>query len=365
VIHAAGVLDDGVLTSLTPDRFDEVLRAKVDAAWNLHELTGGLDGPPSAKPPAFVLFSALAGVLGNAGQANYAAANTFLDALARHRRASGLPAVSLAWGMWAGDGGMTRGLGDGDRARIARTGIVPLTAERGLRMFDAALGLDRPAVVTALFDRVALRDRRDAVPSMLHGLVGGRVRRAAATSAGPEPAGSFADRLAGLTSDGQHALVSELVRTSVAGVLGAAGAGDVDMTRAFKELGFDSLLAVELRNQLGSATGLRLPATVVFDHPTPAGLAGQLWSELAPGARSTGPAPLSAEERLRQALGSIPLARFRDAGLLDPLLRLADLGGGADGDTEAAAPADDGGADSIDDLNTESLIQLALGESGS
>ncbi|WP_255955314.1 SDR family NAD(P)-dependent oxidoreductase, partial [Streptomyces odontomachi] len=283
VVHSAGVLDDAVVTSLTPERLDAVLRPKVDAAWNLHELTRGLD------LAAFVLFSSAAGTLGNPGQANYAAANTFLDALAHHRHAAKLPATSLAWGLWeSDDGGAATGAGmsgelDGAaRERMVRGGIVPLGADEGLALFGAALSGGRPLLLPVRLDVTAVAAALHAqggeapVPALLRSLVRVPARRAGA--GGP----SLARRLAGRSVDEQRAMLLELVCGQVAAVLGHASASAVDPERAFKELGFDSLIAVQLRNRLGAATGLKLPATVAFDYPNPAALVEYLLVEVAP-----------------------------------------------------------------------------------
>ncbi|MBB4965482.1 acyl transferase domain-containing protein/D-arabinose 1-dehydrogenase-like Zn-dependent alcohol dehydrogenase [Saccharothrix violaceirubra] len=248
VVHAAGVLDDGVVASLTPDRLHDVLRPKVDAAWHLHELVGDVR--------AFVLFSSAAGVLGGPGQANYAAANAFLDALAAHRHASGLSAVSLAWGQWAQTSGLTAALSEVDQRRLERSGIVPLSTEHALALFDAALADGTPALVPA---------RLDLTASALRGLTR-RTRRTA------EP--GLAHRLASLPSDEQRAVLVDLVDTHTAAVLGRSDGVATD--RAFKDLGFDSLTAVELRNRLAGALGVKLSATVTFDHPTPDRLAEHL-----------------------------------------------------------------------------------------
>ncbi|MCC8243321.1 type I polyketide synthase [Saccharothrix luteola] len=248
VVHAAGVLDDAVVTSLTPERLHDVLRPKVDAAWHLHELTRDLK--------AFVLFSSAAGVLGGAGQGNYAAANAFLDALASHRHALGLPAVSLAWGQWEQVSGLTGHLTEADQRRLARSGIVPMSTEHALALFDAALADGAPAVVPARLDLTA--------PS-LRGLTR-RARRIADTD--------LARRLASLPEAEQHAVVLDLVGTHTAVVLGRTDG--VAAHRAFRDLGFDSLTAVELRNRLAAALGVKLPATLTFDHPTPSALATHL-----------------------------------------------------------------------------------------
>ncbi|MGW0828660.1 type I polyketide synthase, partial [Streptomyces sp. NPDC002845] len=278
VVHAAGVLDDRVLDALTPESLEAVLRPKADAARHLHDLTSDLD------LTGFVLFSSVQGLLGGAGQANYAAANTFLDALAQHRRASGLAATSLAWGPWA-EGGMAAGLGDTDRRRFARVGIHALTPDQGLRLLDAALASGEAAPVPLALDTAALRAAGPGVPPLLRALV--PVSARGATSPGPgTPAEAPGDRLVArlveLDAAGQEKQLLALVRTEAAAVLSYDRAETVDARRSFKELGADSLSAVELRNRLGKATGLRLSATVVFDHPTPAALAGRLRAELFP-----------------------------------------------------------------------------------
>ncbi|GGX61850.1 type I polyketide synthase [Streptomyces hiroshimensis] len=276
VVHTAGAVDDGLLSGLTPERLDAVLRPKVDAAWNLHELTR------DARLSAFVLFSSLAGLLGTAGQANYAAGNTFLDALAAHRRAHGLPATSLAWGLWEETSASTGHLADVDLQRMARSGLLPLATRDGMELFDAAGSLDNAALDDAVLavtrlDTAALRGRED-VPPLLRGLAPAARRRAASgTGDGATPA----QRFAALAPEERDRVLTDLVRTHVAGVLGHSANAAVDGDRAFKELGFDSLTAVELRNRLQTATGLRLPTTLVFDHPNTTALAAYLSAQVA------------------------------------------------------------------------------------
>ncbi|MEU2248219.1 SDR family NAD(P)-dependent oxidoreductase, partial [Streptomyces sp. NPDC019224] len=257
VVHAAGVLDDAMITSLTADRLRGVFAPKADAAWHLHELTRDLD------LTAFVLFSSIAGTLGSTGQANYAAANAFLDALAAERRAEGLPACAMAFGLWDTPGGMGTGLGAAELDRMREAGTPAIPADRGLALFDAALRSDVPASVPVRLDLPVLRAHADEVPALLRGLVRAPGRRAAR---GGSPV--LRTRLAGLTGADRAGAVLDLVRTKIAAVLGHASGEAIEPGRAFDELGFDSLTAVELRNRLDTETGLRLPATLIFDHPT-------------------------------------------------------------------------------------------------
>ncbi|MBL1102859.1 type I polyketide synthase, partial [Streptomyces coffeae] len=272
VVHTAGVLDDATIGSLTPDRIDEVFRPKVDAAWHLHELTRDLS--------AFVLFSSAAGVFGGAGQGNYAAANTFLDALAQHRRAAGLPATSLAWGLWADASGMAGNLDETDVRRITSGGMIPIGAAEGLALFDAAGSTGRALLAPVPLDLPVLhrQARSQPVPHMLRGLVRGTARRTA--EAGSVAGSALARSLAGMTAAEREKALLDLVLSQVAMVLGHSSAHAIAPDRAFKDLGFDSLSSVELRNRLNTATELTLPATLVFDYPTPAALAAHLGAEL-------------------------------------------------------------------------------------
>ncbi|MFI0857642.1 type I polyketide synthase, partial [Streptomyces sp. NPDC021098] len=276
VVHTAGVLDDGILGSLTPERVAGVLRPKVDAALNLHELTQDRD------LSAFVLFSGAAAVFGAPGQASYAAANSFLEALAQRRVAQGLPATALAWGLWAG-AGMGSTLDEVDLRRIARGGIAPIAADEGLALFDAARADGTAVLFPMRLDYAGLRTEATAtgvVPPLFRGLVRAPVRRTTAGAVTATDGSSLAQRLAGLTRTEQDRELLELVCGRAAAVLGYAGPEAVEPGRAFRELGFDSLTAVELRNDLKTVTGLRLPATLVFDYPTPTALAGYLREEL-------------------------------------------------------------------------------------
>ncbi|MEV8231361.1 beta-ketoacyl synthase N-terminal-like domain-containing protein, partial [Streptomyces sp. NPDC079167] len=226
----------------------------------------------------FTLFSSAAGVFGGAGQANYAAANAFLDALAEVRRAEGLAGQSLAWGPWA-ESGMLGSLGDADTQRMARDGVMPLSAPDGLSLFDAASGTGAAALVPIKLDRAALRRLAStgAVPALLQNLV--RMHRTRAGHTGAARGAVLADRVAALAPADRARLVDGLVQAEVATVLGHASSHEIEATQAFKELGFDSLTAVELRNRLTAVTGLQLPATLVFDYPTPADLAAFLLSQ--------------------------------------------------------------------------------------
>ncbi|MGW6293292.1 type I polyketide synthase [Streptomyces sp. NPDC055058] len=276
VVHMAGVLDDGTLGSLTPERLAAVLRAKADAALALHAATRDAD------LTAFVLFSSASGLLGGAGQADYAAANTVLDALAHHRRATGLPATSLAWTLWDHDSGMTGGLGDDDRRRIAASGLPALAPDQALLLLDEAVAAaDEPLLVPLHTDPAALRAAAFAgrLPALLHGLVPAPARRAA--RAAHTDSSTLGRKLAGLSSPDQERLLLDLVRKHAAVALGHGSAAAVDGEQSFKDLGFDSLTSVDLRNRLNAETGLRLPATLVFDHPRPSALARYLVGRLA------------------------------------------------------------------------------------
>ncbi|WP_254885950.1 type I polyketide synthase [Streptomyces sp. NA02950] len=339
VVHAAGVLDDGVVESLSSEQLERVMRPKVDAAWHLHELTADAD------LSAFVLFSSVASLMGSPGQANYAAANATLDALAASRRAAGLPATSLAWGLWSEAAGMAAGLDEAELARLERMGMSALTAETGLALFDQSLGVDAAVVAPVRLETAALRAQARAgmLPPLLRGLVRTPARVVEAGAA------ALAQRLAGVPEADRERIVLELVRTQVASVLGHASAASVDPERAFKDLGFDSLSAVELRNRLTQATGVRLPATVVFDHPSPAAIARHLLPEIVPDSAAT---PRSEEDEIRALLVSIPIDRLRRAGLLGTLRELADS-------DPPEAVGEEGDTASFEDMDAEALIRMA------
>ncbi|WSQ06568.1 SDR family NAD(P)-dependent oxidoreductase [Streptomyces sp. NBC_01231] len=273
VVHAAGVIDDGIITSLTPERLAVVLRPKADAAVNLHDLTRDLG------LSAFVLFSSAAATFGGPGQANYAAANAFLDAFALHLRSDGRPAVAIGWGLWEENSGMTGKLGSPHRSRIARGGIRPLPTHTALSLFDRCL--DRPSglPLPIRIDTSALREDPASVPTVLRDLAGfTHLRQAAAAGAGTSV--RFRDTLTQLPEQDRRSIVHDTVRAAVATVLGHVPDTTVDLERAFGDLGVDSLTSLELRNTLARTTGLRLPATLVFDHPTPAAVVELLLDEL-------------------------------------------------------------------------------------
>ncbi|WP_067667228.1 type I polyketide synthase [Nocardia miyunensis] len=267
VIHAAGVLDDAMIDTMTPRQLETVLRPKVDAAWHLHEATSGSD------LSMFVLFSSVAGIFGPAGQANYAAANTFLDALAAHRRQLGLPACSLGWGFWESATGMTGHLRERDRTRVARAGLVAMSSAEALDLFDEAIGLGRPFVVPARLDIAAMRSG-EILPALTRGLV--RAAPKASVAAGVLATG----RLAGLGPAQRREQVLAVVRFTAAAVLGYDGPAAIGIDRSFKELGFDSLGAVEFRNRLRAELGVSLPTTVVFEYPTAATLTDHICEAL-------------------------------------------------------------------------------------
>ncbi|MFJ4554244.1 SDR family NAD(P)-dependent oxidoreductase, partial [Streptomyces sp. NPDC088817] len=349
VVHTAGVLDDGVVTALTPERMDTVFLPKADGAWHLHELTRGAD------LASFVLFSSAAGTLGSAGQGNYAAANAFLDGLAAYRRGLGLPAVSVAWGLWEQNSEMTKELragGQGSRDRY----VLPLPAQRALELLDSALRSPATTLVPARFDLAALK-RSQTTPAVLHGLV----PRGRPTARREQASGdSLTRELARLTPPQRLRRLVELVRTRAAQTIGHAGADAIEPERSFKEMGFDSLAAVELRNRIAAATGVRLPATLVFDHPNPALVAQQLHDRLFPEPVDVDVVDEAREQRLRSVLASVPLDRLRELGVLSPLLQLAEL-------ADAPVPADSSDEETEDEISTmsvENLVARALSRRG-
>ncbi|WP_444465667.1 type I polyketide synthase [Streptomyces violaceus] len=352
VVHAAGGLADGTVETLTAESIEHVLRAKAGGAINLHELTA--ERPLSA----FVLFSALAGTLGTAGQANYAAANAFLDGLAAQRRASGLPGMSLCWGWWEQRSGMTEGLDGGDLARVRRLGIAAMPTPRALAAFDSAYALGNPVMIPARVDLSALRaGTGDEPPLLLRDLVAdGRPRRSSTSTTGGGSPGLPAG-LATLPQDEAEAAVLDWLRDQVAIVLGHSDGTAVDAGQAFTHLGFDSLTSVELCNRLASQTGLHLPTTLVFSHPTPRELGRHLLGRLCPA-----PGASRAEDAaIREVLRTVPIDRLRSAGILEHVLACAHPPGPDAGEREADAVA---GAGELAALNLEALVDLALDERG-
>ncbi|MFF3956552.1 type I polyketide synthase [Streptomyces sp. NPDC001890] len=281
VVHTAGVLDDGVVAALTPDRVSRVMRPKADAALALHELTRGHD------LAVFALFSSVAGTFGSAGQANYAAANCVLDALARHRGRLGLPGTSIVWGPWQQGDGMMAHLGDADRRRMARSGFGPLGPEEGLALFDAAVAGDEPVVVAARLAPAALRGG-DMAANRLRSPAGEEDR----AGDGGDGGGDRLGRLPAAASAGElGGVLLTKVRTLAARVLGhREEASEIDEDALLADLGLDSLAAVDLRNELAAWTGLDLPSTLLFDFPTPRALAVELTRRYAAEAPSEGAA---------------------------------------------------------------------------
>ncbi len=327
VVHAAGALDDGVVGSLTAERIDGVLAPKVDGAWHLHELTEGMG------LSAFVLFSSLSGVLGGSGQGSYAAANAFLDGLAAARSARGLAGCSIAWGLWEQVGGMAGAFGEAGRARIARAGVVPLSTAEGLEMFDAAQALGEPLVVAARLNRPVLRGYAEAgaLPPVLRGMI--RAPRRSATAA---ERGVLARRLAGASAHERARIVLDAVRAYAATVLGHASPAAIDVRLSFKELGFDSLTAVEFRNRLSEAAELNLPATLVFDYPTPADLSVHLQGILA----SNGATGVSVERELAELERRLAAIAADDAARTTLAVRLQAFLAGLNGAAGAAGDED-------------------------
>ncbi|MFB7669309.1 SDR family NAD(P)-dependent oxidoreductase [Kitasatospora sp. NPDC056138] len=352
VVHAAGVVADGALASLTEERFEAVLRPKADAAWHLHELTR------DAGLAAFVLFSSATATLGGAGQGGYSAANAFLDALARHRAARGLPARSLAWGPWQQHRGMAGALDEATLGRMRRSGVLPLSPQDGLALFDAALAATDPTALPVRLDLATLRQAGPDLPPLLRRLAGPSVHSARRPDAGA--ADGLKRRLAGLSGAERESALLDLVRGQVAVVLGHSDPASVGADRAFGDLGFDSLTAVELRNRLTTATGLRLSPTLVFDYPTAAGLARHLDVEL-PREGTPSAAPVLAElDRLEAVLAQVGADhpdRARISGRLRSLLtRWSDQQGPDEGESPVAGmELDSAGDDEVFDFITNEL----------
>nr|WP_062990513.1 type I polyketide synthase [Nocardia anaemiae] len=350
VVHAAGVLADATIESLTADQLDRVMRPKVDAALHLQEATR------DCALSAFVLFSSAAPLLGGAGQGNYAAANAVLDELARSRRAQGLPGISLAWGLWDRTAGMAGAADAATFTRVARVirdrlGLHAMSVPEGLALFDAAIATGEPVVAPVKLDFPGLRAsaRAGRLHSMLHRLI-----NVSSTADDPLRKSSLTKDLVPLNAEQRHAYVLDLVRSRTATALGHPGPEAVDPELSFQDLGFDSLAGIELRNSLAHATGITLSATVVFDYPTPAAIATYLLDQLVVEPNS-GDVTVSDDE-LRRALRTVPLDRIRRAGLADLIAELA-------ADTAASAETADhepqAEADAIADMDAAQLIELA------
>ncbi|WP_081000047.1 type I polyketide synthase [Pseudomonas coronafaciens] len=318
IIHTAGILADATLPNLGPEELERVFVPKADAAWMLHERTRQLD------LAAFVLYSSSAGTLGSPGQANYAAANRFLDALAQTRQRQGLPATSLAWGWWQPVTGLSSRLTAADNARIARTGFAPITPEHGHALLDTAIAAPQAFFVAAPLNPQTLR--KNAQAGTLHPLferLGGG-SPGARGSEGPAKVQDLRQLLAGLDPQARTKQLQTVIATQVAAILGLDDPGQVLPEATFKESGIDSLMALELRNRLATAAGLRLAATLTYDQPTPAALAAYLNDALFPdgGAPDADTAAID-EPKVRALLASLSLSALREADLLAPLLQLA------------------------------------------
>ncbi|RMI32141.1 SDR family NAD(P)-dependent oxidoreductase [Nocardia stercoris] len=285
VVHAAGVADNGLIESMTSRRIDAVFAPKADAAWHLHELT-------SDQPLAlFVLVSSAGGLVLAAGQANYAAANVYLDALATYRRAAGWTATSIDYGLWERSSGLGTELSDEDFERMRRQGFPALSESDGLALFDAAVASGVAQLAALPVDRAVLRARADHAPALVRGLV--------PISAQPEQPSALLE-LVGLPSDERLPRLVEFVRKQAAATLGYADVDLIAVDNVFGEMGFDSITAVEFRNALRDATGVQLPGTLVFDYPTPQILAKQLDERLAEGEGALATAVRTAAERDRE-----------------------------------------------------------------
>ncbi|MFF3617059.1 SDR family NAD(P)-dependent oxidoreductase [Streptomyces sp. NPDC002580] len=354
VVHCAGILDDGVLAELTPERLARVLRPKVDGAAHLHRLTA--DTPLDL----FLLISSAAGVLGSPGQGNYAAANVFLDQLAHHRRALGLPGISVSFGAWAGEGLAAE---HADLDRMARLGHRALSPDQGRQLVELALRRGAPHLVAWSLDLPRLRESTDAGTAALWRSL------LPAPHTGQRGDVTLADRLARLPEADRAARVLALVREEASRALGLRSAESVRPDQPLRELGMDSVTAVELRNRIGTRIGTRLPATLLFDHPTAARLSAHLLSTaLATDGRTTprtapdprSPRPLAPAPD--EPLALVGMACRLPGGVNDPegLWRLVAEGRDAVG----PFPADRWDVDALHDPDPEALGKSYAREGG-
>jgi acyl carrier protein len=305
-----------VLESLDADQVRRVFQPKADVAWHLHELTCGLD------LALFVVFSSVAGVLGSAGQAGYAAANGFLDGLAEYRRGRGLPASSMAWGLWGQPSGMTGHLDPGELDRLARAGVRALGTDDGAALFDQARRHHHPNLLPLDLDLPTLRSTTAPLPALLAGLATAtaapaRVRTVRATTTGAD----WPATVSTLSTAEQEERCLRLVQTHAAAVLGHSRPDTIGAREPFKDLGFDSLTAVELRNRLTAATGLAMRATLVFDYPTPQALADHIRGQVAPSDPAT--RLLDSIAELEAALSAMPITDDATAGVAERLQAMA------------------------------------------
>ncbi|MGW2410994.1 thioester reductase domain-containing protein, partial [Streptomyces tubercidicus] len=318
VVHAAGLLADGTIDTLTEDQVERVMRAKVDGAVNLHLLTR------DSELSAFIMYSSVAGVLGTPGQGNYAAGNTFLDALVHHRRAQGLPGSSLAWGPWELGTGMTGGLTEVDHARLARWGLLPLDSQDGSALFDAARAADSPLAILCRIQVTRALDAR-LIPAMLRDMVRDTPRWRTARSAvqadsGAEDRESLREFLTGLPAAQRHAELIRIITQHAAEVANLASAADVDPDLPLMALGFDSLASLELRNRLVHLLGLtgHLSANAVYQTPTPDGLAARIAAILADEDETTvAPPEQEGSAQLLLAKDIVPAATTAPAALAE------------------------------------------------
>lgn len=351
IFHTAGVLADATIANLTAKQIEKVFAPKVDAAWHLHELTQHMD------LAVFALYSSINGVLGNAGQGNYAAANTFLDSLALVRRRLGLPATSLGWGWWRPVTNLSRNFSAADTARIARVGFAPITAEHGNALLDAAIASPFPALAASPFNQQTLDENRDVglLHPLLMSLVGTNSKRRGRSAA--DKAADLMRELKALTSAARTKKVETLILQHTISTLGLSEGTKLKADDSFKDLGIDSLMALSLRNQVNIAFGLRLPATLIYDFPAPKALGEHLVERLFPQGQEEDVAGRGSTEpddtAIRSLISSIPISRLRGLGILETLLQLAS---GQEISTFEGEPET---VDKIQSASVEELLKLA------
>jgi type I polyketide synthase PikAII len=349
VIHCSGVLDDGIVLEQNDEKLEKVMSSKIDGAWNLHLLT------KDKNLDFFVMFSSLSGVIGGIGQSNYAAANTFLDALASYRRQQGLSGQSLAWGFWQQVGiGMTAHLSEVDLIRMQRQGVYPLVEKQGLQLFE--LALNKPDVLLIPANLNFKNKTMDTIPAILRELLRERNLRKANNNQQVNTS-VLLEKLISMTENEQIELTLSIVCLEIATILALPNIDTLPTDKPIKELGLDSLMSVELRNRLSVKFTLELPSTLVFDYPTAKDISRYICSKI-PNSNNTKTIDLLETNILEDIFRNVTVEKLRKAGLLESLLTLSGMS------NKITISTDNQEEDILENnyLDDDFLIARALGE---